>query len=55
MFTAILWVVGGFILLALAIMLIIGIIKTIFRVAFSLVGIAALIWLVLFLLNTRLF
>ncbi|MFC1754789.1 hypothetical protein ACFL96_15570 [Thermoproteota archaeon] len=55
MFTSILWVVGVIILIALMIVIAIGIIKTIIKVAFSLLGIAAVVWLILFLLNTRIF
>jgi len=53
MLDLLLWVVGAFLLLALAIVIVIGIIKIVIRAAFSLLGLAALIWVILFLLNHR--
>jgi hypothetical protein len=47
--------VGIVLFFALAIVVIVGIIRAVIKVAFSLLGIAALIWLVLFILNMRIF
>ena len=55
MVSTFLMVIGAVIALALLFIIIVGIIKTIIRVAFSLIGMAALLWLVLLLLNVRVF
>lgn len=49
----ILWLVGALIVIALLFVVVIGIVRFVVKAAFSILGIAALIWLVLFLLNVR--